>query len=367
MLFGYPIAATQNNWLHDCLCEAVRTIHASVDAKKRYPGWPSVLPKVYRETLKSRTGLRDRLKSYHSAVRRLTKAERDVVLDALESENRIGDLLSGACECARNDGLPQDIQEPVAELFEFAFGLLTDLAVRDQQYAAIYAASSDHVCPFCGTEYFDAPGAVREGLDHYLARSRYPFAAANLRNLVPMGYKCNSNYKLASDLLRRGDGSRRVAFDPYNHTRISVSLDDSEPFDGTTEHTPNWMIRFDPETPAAHTWDEVFSVRERYRRDHLDPSFRSWLDQFAKIARRTGVRGDSDAELIAVLKWLEDLYGDSGLQDRAFLKAAAFRMLRRHCEAGHQRLLKHLRNLVAQPTPLPVADPTGSSMSKDAA
>jgi len=362
VLFGYPIAATQDNWLHDCLCEAVRVIHAAVDANKKYPVWPTVLPKAHRDTLKSRTGLRDRLKAYNTAVRKLAKAERDIVLDALDSENRIGDLLSGACECATIDGLPEIVQGPVAELFGFAFCLLTDLALRDQQYAVIYATIPERVCPFCGMEAFDAPGAAREALDHYLTRSRYAFAAANLRNLVPMGHKCNSSYKLARDLLRRDDGSRRVAFDPYNHTKISVSLDDSEPFAGATENTPKWKIRFEPETPAVPTWDEVFSVRERYRRDVLDPCFRSWLDLFAKAARRDGVQADSDAALIAALKRLEDGYEDNGLQDRAFLKAAVFRMLRYHCEAGNKRLLEQLRNLV-RPPPRPIADSADSSMS----
>jgi hypothetical protein len=290
------------------------------------------------------------LKAYNTAVRRLGKAERASVLEALESENRIGDLLSAASECATIDRLPQIIREPVADLFEFAFNLLSDLPVRDEHYAAIYTACPAHVCPFCGTEYFDAPGAPRQALDHYLASSRYPFAAANLRNLVPMGHKCNSSYKLATDLLRREDGSRRKAFDPYNHTHVTVSLDDSDPFGGATENTPNWKIRFDPDTVEVPTWDEVFCVRDRYRRDHLDQSFRGWLDLFAKVARRDGVQADSNADLVAALQRLEDLFTDSGLQDRAFLKAAVFRMLRRHCQAGHQRLLDQLRTLVAPPT-----------------
>ena len=147
-----------------------------------------------------------------------------------------------------------------------------------------------------------------------------------------------------------------MAFDPYNHTQVRVSLDDSDPFDGVTEHTPKWVIGFDPETPAVPTWDEVFSVRERYRRDHLDPSFRSWLDLFAKVARREGVRADSDEGLIAALRWIEELFGEGGLQDRAFLKAAFFRMLRRHGEAGHRRLLDQLGNLVGPPLPQRVED-----------
>lgn len=349
MLFGYPIAATQNNWLHDCLCEAVRTTHAAIDRGKRYPGWPTVLPAGHRNALKARIGLRDRFKAYNAAVRKLGKAERSLVLDALGSQNRVADLLSGACECMTLENLPQAVQDSVADLFGFAFELLTDLGVRDQQYKAIYSAAADHVCPFCGTEYFDAPGAAREALDHYLSRSRYAFAAANLRNLVPMGHKCNSSYKLAADLLRSADGSRRVAFDPYVHATLSVSLDTSDPFDGSTAHTPRWVIRFEPNTPGVSTWDEVFAVRERYRRDHLDPSFSNWLGLFGKWARNAGMQTDTDGALVRALQRYEEFWAESGMQDRAFLKAAVFRMLRRHCEAGHQRLIKQLRSLVASP------------------
>lgn len=351
MLFGYPVAATQNNWLHECLSEAVRTIHAAVDAGEHYPAWPQILPGAHRARLRRRLGLRDRLAAYDLVIRKLGAADRAAVFRTFEAANHISDLLSGVQNCATLDMLPEEVREPVEALFGLAFSLLSDLDVRDEQYATIYAATPEHVCPFCGTEYFDAPGSAREALDHYLTKSRYPFAAANLRNLVPMGHKCNSSYKLASDLLRRADGSRRVAFDPYNHTRIGVLLDDSDPFNGATEHTPNWSIRFDPETLEVPTWDEVFSVRERYRRDHLDPSFPSWLGLFGKWVRRAGLQINTDEALVEAIKRYETFWAESGVQDRAFLKAAVFRMLRLHCEAGHRRLIHQLRNLVAAAAP----------------
>lgn len=348
MLFGYPLAATQNNWLHDCVLEAVKNVHALVDAKKRYPAWPNILPGEHQATLKARTGMRDRLKGYNIALRKLSsKSERDAVLAALTDQNRISDLLSNACNCAALDALPTAIHDAVTSLFDFAFELLTDFKVRDEHYKAIYDAAIEHVCPFCGTEYFDAPGAPREALDHYLAKSRYPFAATNLRNLVPMGYKCNSNYKLAVDVLYDAAGVRRVAFDPYNHTKIDVVLDDSDPFDGSKPNTPRWTIRFDPNVPAVPTWDAVFSIRERYQRDHLDRDFARWLTGFQSWARSANLKADTDEKLVDALRKYEEHWVASGIQDRAFLKAAVFRMLRHHCEQGHQRLKNQLRDLVA--------------------
>jgi hypothetical protein len=355
MLFGYPLAATQNNWLHDCVLDAVTTVHSLVDAKKRHPAWPKILPDAHQATLKSRTGLRDRLKAYDKALRKLaSKSERDVVFVAITDQNRVADLLSNACNCAALDALPTTVHAAVTSLFDYVFGLLTDLKVRDEHYKVIYDAATDHVCPFCGTEYFDAPGAPREALDHYLAKNRYPFAAANLRNLVPMGHKCNSNYKLAVDVLYDVGGGRRVAFDPYNHTNIYVVLDDSDPFDGSTPNMPRWTIDFEPDAPAVPTWDAVFSIRKRYQRDHLDEGYSAWLREFqnwARSAYRLG--GDTDASLVEALTRFEQYCADNGMRDKAFLKAAVFRMLRLRCEQGHDRLKQLLRDLLR-----PLAAPT---------
>jgi hypothetical protein len=361
MLFGYPLAATQNNWLHDCVLKAVESVHALVDAKKRYPAWPKILPAEHQATLKSRTGLGDRLKAYDKAVRALAKHHRDAVLRAVDDQNRIADLLCAACSCVPIDGLHADVREPVKNLFDFAFSLLADLSVRDDHYKAIYDSTAEHVCPFCGAEYFDAPGAPREALDHYLAKSRYPFAAANLRNLVPMGHKCNSNYKLAVDLLYDASGARRVAFDPYNHTTINVVLDDSDPFDGATANTPRWVIKFSPDSPAVQTWDDVFSIRERYRENHLDRDFARWLSGFQSWARSANLQADTDDKLVDALRRYEEYWAASGIQDRAFLKAAVFRMLRHHCEQGHQRLKDQLRDLVAPLVKTGTAPPTAEA------
>lgn len=352
MLFGYPIAATTNNWLHESLVQAVRNIHAAVDANSPSPAWPKIFPNKYQGELGSRTGLRKRLRAYDLAIRGLAKYDRDAVLAAVADQNRIAELLSAACTCASIDGLHSNVREAIRNLFDFGFELLTEVGVRDEHYKVIYESSAGHICPFCGTEYFEAPGAPREALDHYLAKSRYPFAAANLRNLAPMGHKCNSSYKQAQDLLHVSNGGRRVAFDPYSHAAITIVLDDSDPFGGATTNAPSWVIHFLPDTPAAKTWDDVFSIRTRYRQSHLDRDYLSWLGGFSKWARREGVQIDTDAGLVDALGRYEEFWVDLGIQDRAFLKAAVFRMLRRRCEQGHERLKRLLRDLLAPPSTL---------------
>jgi hypothetical protein len=225
--------------------------------------WPAIIPEAHRTKLSGRHGLRDRLHTYQDVVEALNDHELNQVIDALNEQNNIPSLLSNACNCETIDDLPESIRQPVKELFTFAFGLLKDLGIRDRQYEIIYSQTLYHVCPFCGFEYFDAPGAPREALDHYLPESRYPFAAANLCNLVPMGNKCNSRYKLAQDILHNDDGTRRKSFYPYENRSVRITLDNSEPFAGNQGlfPLPLWRIDFEPNSEEVVTWDTVFCIQ----------------------------------------------------------------------------------------------------------
>ena len=351
MLFGYPLAATAENWLHECLHEILQLIHTCVETGESLPAWPDMVPEHYRNRLRRRTGLRDRLNIYQAALAKLSVSERSRILQAFNDQNEIALLVSCQCDCEAITDLPSAIREPVKALFEFAFSLLTDLEIRDKHYKTIYDAASYHICPFCGCEYFDAPGAPREALDHYLSEHKYSFAAANLRNLVPMGNKCNSRYKLAQDILRKGDGTRRKSFDPYNPGTVTISLDNSQPFAGTVGRTgellPKWEIDFGSNTEEVTTWDDVFHIRERYERDVLDEAFNNWLNGFRSwcLDPRKSLP-NSDQEWVGAIEAYAIYHESLGFEDRAFLKAAVFRMLQIHCQNGNQRLIKFIKEIV---------------------
>ena len=68
MFFGYPIVATAENWLHECLCEVVTAIHAGIDAGAQPAAWPAIIPAAHRARLRWRTGLRGRLATYTLAA-----------------------------------------------------------------------------------------------------------------------------------------------------------------------------------------------------------------------------------------------------------------------------------------------------------
>lgn len=348
MLFGYPIAATTENWLHDCLVEMLAAIHSHLDQGVPLPQWPGIIPVPYRDALQKRTGLHDRLEAYRTAVCDLAPQERQRITICLRQQNRIGELCTCAEDCDALEQLPPISHESIRNLFDYAFALLTETGVRDRHYSSIYSATPYHVCPFCGSEYFDAPGAPREDVDHYLPKSRYPFAAANLRNLVPMGMRCNERYKLDVDILRSADGARRRVFDPYANPSVEIRMNGSIPFEGAEGQAPRWVIQFEPETPECTTWDEVFHVRERIQRDVLDPSFIRWLREFAVWFKKRIAHPQPDAETVqqAMLQYAEDLTL-LGLNPREFLRAPVFRMLHLHCTAGNDRLNRLMIDLVS--------------------
>lgn len=348
MLFGYPIAATAENWLHNCLVEMLTTIHANIEAGTAPAKWPDIIPVLHREALRKRWGLRNRLITYREAVSALAPEKRRQIKNCLTQQNRIRDLCGCVEDCDALDDLPPACHIPIRNLFDFAFSLLTEIGVRDRHYAIIFNADTYHVCPFCGCEYFDAPGAPREDLDHYLPKSRYPFAAANLRNLVPMGMRCNQRYKLAEDILKGDGGARRHAFDPYSERRVEIQLNGSVPFAGLDGKKPNWAVEFEPDSPECSTWDVVFHVRERIQRDVLDPSFFRWLREFAVWFKRRIGHPNPDAATVqdALLTYAEDM-AILGLNAREFLRAPVFRMLHFHCSNGDHRLRKLMIDLVS--------------------
>jgi hypothetical protein len=342
MLFGYPIEATAENWFHECLVEIIQTIHTRILDEQDLPTWPEMIPEIYRERLSRRDGLRKRLVTYQEAIKNTSEDDLNRISIALSSQNEIAKLLSGACNCVTINELPESIRDPVSDLFKFGFELLSDLEIRDHQYQVIYDRTPYHVCPFCGCEYFDAPGAPREALDHFLAESKYPFAATNLCNLVPMGNKCNSKYKLAQDILYKDDGTRRRSIYPYDYNGdIKISVERSIPFAGTKSlfPLPEWQLDIVPETEEISTWISVFHIEERYKRDILDADFISWLREFSAWCRSSEMRPIAEQNVINALERYIKYLQDMGIRDRAFLKAAVFQMLYHHYQQGDQRLI----------------------------
>jgi hypothetical protein len=337
VLFAYPKIEANANWLHECLEEMVVKVHEAIRAGEEPPLWPQVIPPRHRPAIHSRRSLRDRIASYAEAARLLSLSEHERVMTALSGQNEIEALLADNTECERLRDLPEAICDPLCDLFHAAFRLLADLDVRDRHEERLIAAHGLAMCPFCGCEYFE-PSGVRADLDHFLARTVYPYASANLENLVPMGKHCNQDFKGQLDILFDGK-RRRTAYFPFGVDVAAVDLDGSDPLgDG---RRPSWVVRLVPEDERTETWDCVFRIKERYARI-LRHGYGGFLHEFSAQCSFRTQPPSGKVELSEALESFVELQEGYGLNDRAFLKAAVFRMLLKHCREGNDDLIELL-------------------------
>jgi len=321
-------------------------VHDAVSSNRAIPAWPDVIPAQHRKVLGPRWGLRDKFIAYADSYAALNTAEQQLLAEALIEQNRIAQLVAGLTTCRSLGDLAKEILDPIEDLFGAAFTALTPLGIRDRQYALIYESMPSTECPFCGSELFDAPDRTREALDHYLARELYPFAGVNLRNLVPMGNKCNSRHKVAKDILHGIGGRQRRSLDPYGDVTITVHLTRSRPFEGEGGKLPAWVIDFVPDDEATETWNTIFNIKDRYEHDLLNARFDGWLRLFAGgcIAANTDVASDN-ALTIALSQHIDTLRFEP-MQDQNFLRAEVFSLFRQHIQADDPRVAPFLRSYV---------------------
>lgn len=347
MLFGYPAPVEGDNWLHECLVAMLENVHASTAAGTAPTAWPDCIPDAHRPMLRSRTGIKSRLKTYAESFEILTAAERQQVVDCLSEQNDLVGLFSGETSCKALEELPEAIRASVEDIFEFAFEKLKDIGVRDQRYVAIYEALEEKDCPFCGLEPLDAPGAPREDLDHYLPRSIYPFAAANFNNLVPMGMKCNQRYKGAQNILFSDGGDRRKVFDPFATEGVQITLLQSTSF-REAGGFPDWVVDFEPSVEEAETWNDIFEIRTRYKRDVLDNHYLKWLDNFAVYFRRKhGPARPSEDDLKVMVGDYVVSMKEQKMSSRDAMRVPVFETVQKWCEENDQRLMVFLGDLIS--------------------
>lgn len=337
MLFSYPIEALGHNWLNALAVDLMLAGMNAIDGGFEPAAWPGCLPEGQRDILAQRTGLRSKLACLLQRYSQLPAAQRPDVRAAIMRQTALPDVFNDTAPCPTIDSLPQSIRESASALATYLFGQLSSIKaadgfLRDHQYSVIYAADI-RLCPFCGLNYFRAPGAPRHALDHLLPISKYPFASADLRNLPPACDECNSTYKRAIDVLIGSDGLRRRCCDPYFGPNYRITLEGSEFFNGNEiggYTLPRWNINIvGHESDRSDTWDAVYQIKTRYTRDILDADFLSWVGHYSRWFIREKGRDHNAAAVAAELpRYIEGVVQD-GYADRAFLKAEAFRLLDR--------------------------------------
>lgn len=260
-------------------------------------------------------------------------AERALIREAIATQNNIPAVLDGATPCPLVTTFPQVLREPLIKYFKAGFNLIGSLDIRQSHYQAVYDVSPRNVCPFCGMETMKIPpqlsedeDAPNQDLDHYLPISIYPLAGSNLKNLVPMGKDCNSTFKIAADLLRREDGVRRAAFDPFAAPFSSIDLAGSQ-LPGPIENPrPVWRVNLSGGDPSK-TWDEVWKIKRRLKDDVYSVYANPWLINMASAATRRGIKPQDRNGLIALLLQSRDDAADEAQELNGAAKLAFFEFL----------------------------------------
>ena len=151
----------------------------------------------------------------------------------------------------------------------------------DDHYTEFVTINDKGKCPFCGLNKIDGKYVhTREAYDHYLPKSKYPFASINFKNLSPTCNKCNSSNKGSKDPLHDIDGVRRKAFYPYSTSDYEIEIDirlisadicNLKPEDLTITFRPSELEE------EIKTWNELFGIEERYKAECCDDA-EYWIE-----------------------------------------------------------------------------------------
>ncbi|MNV35806.1 hypothetical protein D3C71_1272670 [compost metagenome] len=153
----------------------------------------------------------------------------------------------------------------------------------DDHYNKFVKINRSGKCPYCGLLPIDGQYVhTREAYDHYLPKSKYPFSSINFKNLSPACYKCNSGNKTSKDPLYDKSGKRRKAFYSYNATPYNIDIEIKLNSIDIKDLTPQDVsITFGPTeiTEELETWNDLFSIEERYKAECCSSDALYWFDQ----------------------------------------------------------------------------------------
>ena len=236
----------------------------------------------------------------------LDEVYRQSVYDQLIITNHIAELCLGA------EAIPGNVidwSSPIGVAIKALMGDLydsLDLVVfrRNEdggkprhEFYAEFIKINKYVCPFCGLGNLkNKRGNRREDFDHYLHKAMYPFAAANMRNLIPTCGTCNQDYKKTKDILEDGR-----AFYPYTAipaVKVEVNCE-TYPAKNNLDDSGKWNVNIsltvpDPEVqPMMQTWERVYSISQRYENEVAE-FFDEWMQEL-DIGLDEGNEIDEDA------------------------------------------------------------------------
>lgn len=229
--------------------------------------------------------LLDPIKKIYGYCKRLNAAQLQLLRSAFINNNDIEELCEGRGNpVLYNDlrvGLGKDITN---QLYIFCTGLYKHVLGLEPFYS-VFGRQEDHfrdfsilnklsVCPFCGINGMLNQHSYpkREAYDHFLPKETYPFTAVNFNNLAPACHHCNSSFKSRKDPLNlREGGPRRSVFYPFrpnNYTiEITIAIEDQDNLENLSPAEVTVNLECDAYPQEKITWDNIYSVSERYKNE----------------------------------------------------------------------------------------------------
>lgn len=300
MFATYPLEATKYNWVHEAIYAAFKRVCILLNENSSIPTWPEIFPLSYREKFRRRHAFKSDFENFINVATASSEKQRNHFIYFFRKQNEIDKMLSNKNYLFYfNVTFISDLVEAAKPIMHRGFDMLDDdkVLTRKKHYNTLYSKSK--MCPFCALEIFNYPSSFlhKEDYDHYLDKEKYPLAAANFKNLVPMCKTCNQRYKRTEDTLFK-DSIPRKAFFPYGKKFSDINLLDSDPLND--DYLPRWVINFSPECERTETWDEVFKIRDRVQFSVLKAFYSDWLTELCNFLKNLNKLSEkcTDDELI---------------------------------------------------------------------
>jgi hypothetical protein len=254
------------------------------------------VPEWFRPVLNSCPELKKKLASIHADVITGGENTRSGLVNAWRASNDIERLCLDPAQVPltlERSACALTTRKTIRELFDLLYeGTLDTKCLKE----AIGSSIDDHyvkfrglgqrACPFCGIEdYRDRDSGGLENYDHYLARSHYPLAAVNFKNLIPMCPACNQRLnKGTRDVLYAdlGRTTRRVFYYPYGPVggvQVEARCDQFAAPGRSGDWHVSLSARLENEQRHVDAWREVFNIDRRYTA-RLRESEDIWVKRF---------------------------------------------------------------------------------------
>lgn len=271
---------------------------------------------------------------FYTEFLELDEVQRNLVFSIFINCNSIKKLLNNSLPISQtfsldDPNIPNSFKEAAKFLFVHLYSdVLPKIGEIKQHYEGFYKELKHTLkntwCPFCGIEKLNSYKIYKQDYDHLLNKAKYPLAAINMKNLVPMGHECNRVHKGSTDVLFNDIGVRRSFFYPFEKCpTITIDLDGST-VPSFSNMSGNWVIHYSPNDPEVQTWAIVFNLTKRYKENILEPEFDGWVDQFVQFAREEYDISKVDEDFIRVkFRNYSNSFRVNDYKDMNFIKSAA--------------------------------------------